>query len=113
MAHTTPQQREMVTQHELHRLHRLQVEHEELERRLAAAKADRDELDQHLRELLDAGLSVQPGTFMPRVVEKKGQRRPRWKEHFVAVKGAAEADRIIAETQPGASSFSIALVARS
>lgn len=93
--------RNMITQSELHKLHRLGEEIAEAQAALAKLKKKHGALALSVTAMHDEGLPIQSGRLTIDFITKPGVRRPKWKELHQAIVGEDEAKRIIEATPPG------------
>lgn len=67
---------------------------------LKREKEDLDKRELVIMHLVNIGVETEAGSYDAAIIDQPGQRRPRWKEEFARLAGAAEVERVTEETEP-------------
>ena len=77
---------------------KIQNRRKELEAEARFIKKEEDKLQSKLEMMVKANVPVAPGNYT--CGYKLGKRSPKWKDEFITRLGAAEAEAVIANTEP-------------
>lgn len=99
--------RKIITQHELHRLSRLERALDEAKSMVKKLEGEYSKVHDGILDLLDEGTPIQSGTATVDIMVKPGRRSPAWRKEYESAMGKAAADEVVANTEPGPDSRSL------
>lgn len=99
--------RKIITQHELHKLSRLERALDEAKSLVKKLGGEYSRVHDGILGLIDEGTPIQNGTATVDIMVKPGRRSPAWRKEYEERLGKAAAEEVVANTEPGPDSRSL------